>query len=72
MKTLNLTSEQVETILSSLVVNYYRMIDISKKGNEADAETWEAIAENILNISEIIENQSNIKTFRNSSFKSQI
>jgi hypothetical protein len=72
MKALNITTEQVEILLGSLVINYYRTLEISKKGNLADTEIWEAIAANILNLSEEIEIQTGVKTFGANSFKSQI
>ena len=72
MKSVNLTKEQVQNVLNSLVQSYYKFQEIAERGNLADQEIWRGIADEKLALAEIIENQTGVKTFGANSFKSQI
>lgn len=69
---LELTEQQVQDILNSLVLTYYKYNSIAQDKNEAEKEIWEAIAEDKAKLAEMIENKTGILTFGANSFKKSL
>lgn len=69
---IELTEQQIQDVLGSLVLTYYKFNNIAQDKNEAEKEIWEAIAEGKAELAEIIENQTGVLTFGANSFKKSI
>lgn len=67
--TIQLTKDQVQSVLNSLVQSYYKLDEISKRAEEINKKDWEGVVNEKLNLIDFIEESTKVKTFGANSFR---
>lgn len=66
---LELTAEQLQSVLNSLSQSYYKLEEIASKAKEENKKDWEGVANDKLELIDYLEQSTGINTFGKNSFR---